>query len=73
MSSASERQARWRLRRKLGRRQVTVDLDETDVILALIESGRLSESEALDPHVVAAALGEVVAEWSAAWNAHAAR
>jgi len=45
---------------------VTVDLDETDVILALIESGRLSESEALDPHAVAAALGEVVAEWSAA-------
>jgi hypothetical protein len=73
VTKAAERQQRWRFRRKLGRRQVMVDCDEDLILQALIESGRLSETEALDPEKVADAIGEVVREWSAAWVEHAAR
>jgi hypothetical protein len=66
--SKRERQARWRARRRLGRRVVTVDLDELDVIEALIASGRLDEAAALNPQAVADAIGEVVSEWSRHWT-----
>ena len=51
-SSAASRQRRARQRRRLGRAVYRVELDEGEIIRALISSGALSEAQALRPRSI---------------------
>jgi hypothetical protein len=69
MTTKAQRQAKWRLRRKLGRRVLAVDVAEAELVDALIRSGRLSEDEALDDAAISREAALVIGEWSRLWRA----
>jgi hypothetical protein len=62
-----ERQRRYYARRRSGRCVLPVEVDHDRVILALLESSRLSEEEALRRELVTRAVAEIVEEWAARW------
>ncbi len=64
--SQAERQKLRRERARRGEAVWQVPVQET-VILALLESGRLTESEALDKHKLQDAAGELLHEWARRW------
>jgi hypothetical protein len=65
--SHAARQREFRRRQRHGLVVLPIEVDRDRVILALLASGRLSESEGLDPERVAAAVGEVLREWTERW------
>jgi hypothetical protein len=69
----AERQRRWRQRRARGVRRLSVDVEADEFTVALIEAGRLTEDEALDPVEVGKAASDVLSEWSHRWLVDAAR
>jgi hypothetical protein len=63
-----ERARRSRRRRARGRAIFRVEGDETEVVMTLIASGRLSEDEALQHAAVEKALSEMTADWIVRWR-----
>jgi hypothetical protein len=63
MSTAAERQRRFRQRQALGLRCFPIELPEFALADALIESGRLTEAESADPAAVARAVERLVGEF----------
>lgn len=61
------RQARWRERQRKGRAIFRIEADHDSVLLALIETGRISEADALDRRKVEAALATVLADFGRRW------
>ena len=69
VTTGRDRTRSCRQRQKRGRAVLSVEVDEFKLISALIESGRLSEAQALDPARVRGALAEVVRDWAGRWSA----
>ena len=65
-SPAAERQSRCRARRRRGETPLQISVHD-DFILALLESGSLTEAEALNKLKLQQAAGEVLQEWAARW------
>ncbi len=65
-TSAAERQARCRLRRRRGETPLQISVRET-VVLALLESNRLTEAEALDKAKLQESAAEILEEWAKRW------
>jgi hypothetical protein len=61
-------QARVRERARDGKAIFRLEADHDLVVLALIESRRLTEAEALERPKVEAALARVLEEWAARWK-----
>jgi hypothetical protein len=57
-----------RSRRKHGQIVASIVIEENPVIEALLQSGRLTEAEALRRSLVEAALGKLIAEWACRWR-----
>jgi len=66
-AAATARKREQRRRERLGRLQLTVELDRQRFLLALLESQRLTEQQALDDDLVAAEAAELLAEWADHW------
>lgn len=64
----SRHQREWRRRRACNIRLLRVPVLETELAWAMIESGRLSAAEALDPAALTRAASEILAEWAASWT-----
>ena len=62
----ADRQRRYRKRQRDGVAVYRVPAGDA-VLLALIESGQLTESQALDPTRVEKQIAAVVAEWARRW------
>jgi len=62
----ADRQRRYRKRQRDGVAVYRVPAGDA-VLLALIESGQLTESQALDPTRVEQQIAAVVAEWARRW------
>jgi len=67
VSLATRRQQRLRERRRLGLLQLTIEVQETLLIDALITTGRLDEAAALDPDAVAEAASLVLFDFIHRW------
>jgi hypothetical protein len=65
----ANRQDRYNTRRRAGRTVLPIEVDHDAVVLALIESGRLSEDQALRRDLVSRAVAEIVTDWAARWSA----
>jgi hypothetical protein len=63
-----ERSRRARARTRAGLVVFALEANEDAVVAALIESGKLSEAEALDRRKVNAALARMLGEWAAHWR-----
>jgi len=63
-----ERSRRARQRQREGLAVFPLEARRDDVLLALIESRKLTEAEALDRHRVNAALSRMLGEWAAHWR-----
>lgn len=68
-SSAAGRMRRLRDRRRRGLGVFKVEIDEDELLSALLVSGRLSEAEALRTRQVNAALADILREWASRWRA----
>jgi hypothetical protein len=62
MTTAAQRQARARRRRRLGLARVVVELDEARLARYLLNRGLVDEKAALDPIAIAGALESVIKE-----------
>lgn len=60
-----------RSRRKRGEVVAKIVIEENPVVEALLESGRLTEAQALRRSLVEQALGRLIADWSRRWQRHA--
>jgi hypothetical protein len=67
MTPAADRQRRYRQRQQRGSVVYRLDVDRDVVLGGLLESGRLTEGEALRRQLVERALAEVLEEWAARW------
>jgi hypothetical protein len=65
---ASARQQRWRARQKNGRAMFRVEANHDALLLALIETGRLSEAESCDRRHVERAISIMLDDFSARWK-----
>jgi hypothetical protein len=63
-----ERSRRARQRAREGLAVFALEANRDDVLLALIESGKLTEAETADRRCVNAALAKMLAEWAAHWR-----
>jgi hypothetical protein len=63
-----DREARRRARGRRGEAVYYVAVEKFPVISALIETNRLTESQALHRELVAKAIGGVVRDWAARWR-----
>lgn len=63
MASPAERQRKYRKRQAKGVGVYRVPA-RFDVVEALIESGRITEDDALDPGIVGEALAGIAVEWT---------
>jgi hypothetical protein len=73
-SARKQRAYRARLarsRRKRGEVVAKIVIEENPVVEALLESGRLTEAQALRRSLVEQALGRLIADWSRRWQRHA--
>lgn len=66
--TAAEKQRRYRRRQRRDLRVYKVEAPEHCVLSALLESGRLSEAEALDKRRVEKALSEIIIDFSKRWK-----
>jgi hypothetical protein len=67
-AAVRERQRRSRNRRARGRIVFNVEADEAAVVRTLVQSGRLSEDEALRRSSVERALSEMTRDWCDRWR-----
>ena len=67
-SPGAERQRRSRQRRRRGEAVLKVSVKVDRLVHALIDSDRLTESEAADPAKVAAAASSMIDYWSKWWK-----
>ena len=63
-----ERSRRARVRRKNGKAVLRIEVDHDPLLLALIESGRMSEAETADLRRVEAVVGKMLGEWAEHWQ-----
>jgi len=63
-----ERSRRARVRRKNGKAVLRVEIDHDSLLLALIESKRMSEAETVDLRRVEAVVGKMLGEWVEHWQ-----
>jgi hypothetical protein len=63
-----ERSRRARARKKNGKAVLRVEVDHDPLLLALIESGRMSEAETADLRRVEAVVGKMLGEWAEHWR-----
>jgi hypothetical protein len=63
-----ERSRRARQRQREGLAVFALEANRDGVLLALIESGKLSEADALDRRRVNAALSKMLGDWAAHWR-----
>jgi len=66
--AARQRQRRSRGHRRAGEVPYRLWLPQWEIIEGLIRSGRLTEAEALQPHLVEQALAAVVKDWTQRWR-----
>ena len=67
LSPAAERQRAWRRRLRKGLAVYRIEVKRDPLIATLLDSGRLTEFEALNPAKVEAAIAEVVNDWPRRW------
>jgi hypothetical protein len=65
LSTAAVRARRSRLRRKIGKIVVPIEIAEFEVLGALLDRRRLTEEGSRSRAIVGAALAQIVAEWAA--------
>jgi hypothetical protein len=63
-----ERSRRARQRKKNGKAVLSVEVDQDPLLLALIESGRMSEAETANLRRVEAVIGKMLGEWAQHWQ-----
>ena len=63
-----ERSRRARVRKKNGKAVLRVEVHHDPLLLALIESGRMSEAETADLRRVEAVVGKMLGEWAEHWQ-----
>jgi hypothetical protein len=63
-----ERSRRARARKKNGKAVLRIEVDHDPLLLALIESGRMSEAETADLRRVEAVVGKMLGEWAEHWQ-----
>src|SRR5262249_53716241 len=63
-----ERSRRARVRKRNGKAVLRVEVDHDPLLLALIESGRMSEAETADLRRVEAVVGKMLREWAEHWQ-----
>ena len=63
-----ERSRRARMRKKNGKAVLRIEVDHDPLLLALIESGRMSEAETADLRRVEAVVGKMLGEWAEHWR-----
>jgi len=63
-----ERSRRARQRQRDGNAVFQLEANRDGILLALIESGKLTEHDALDRRRVNAALSKMLGEWAARWR-----
>ena len=63
-----ERSRRARVRKKNGKAVLRVEVDHDPLVLALIESKRMSEAETADLRRVEAVVGKMLGEWAKHWQ-----
>jgi hypothetical protein len=68
MSSAADRQAAYKARQRQGEAILAVRCNYHAVIEALLDSNRISESDALDRHKVEEAVADLVRDWALRWR-----
>jgi hypothetical protein len=68
VSSAAARQAAYKRRQRHGEAVLRLRADYFPLVAALLESGRLTEADALDRDQVESAIAEVVRDWVARWQ-----
>ena len=61
------RQRRSRQRRKQGRALLKVEVDEFELVAALLKAGRLCETDGLQRPKVEQALARLVEDWTTRW------
>ena len=67
-SAGAKRQQRARARRRNGVAVVRVEIPFDEVVHALLNSTRLTETEALRPADIERALAEVITDWAGRWE-----
>lgn len=68
MSTPAQRQRVYRLRQATGEAVLKVSVDYDAMVLALLNSNRLTEPEALDRRLVETAVAAVLHEWASRWR-----
>ena len=63
-----ERSRRARMRKKNGKAVLRIEVDHDPLLLALIESGRMSEADTTDLRRVEAVVGKMLGEWAGHWQ-----
>ena len=63
-----ERSRRARARKKNGRAVLRIEVDHDPLLLALIESRRMSEADTADLRRVEAVVGKMLGEWAEHWQ-----
>jgi hypothetical protein len=67
-SPAALRARRRRVRQRLGLKVYTIDVDEWELIAAILDLGHLTEQESRDDAKVSAVIGRILSEWIAQYR-----